>query len=207
MNEPLNTTENTSLNSLHIIQYLSKFITRAFLIAILCFMCLFGAVLMLYLGDLLVNSHNGTYKNPLFSAYVIVSESMVPTIKINDAIVVKRDDHDQYNVGDIITFESSDVNYEGLTVTHRIVDKEGIGEENSVYTTKGDNNSIADPAAVYTNSIYGKVLFKIPKVGYVEQFFSKPTNFFICLLIPAVIFIVYELTRIGILMTKRKEMI
>ena len=207
MNEPLNTVENTSLNSLHIIKYLSKFVTRAFLIAILSFMCLFGAILMLYLGDLLVNSRNGTYKNPLFSAYVIVSESMVPTIEINDAIVVKRDDHDKYNVGDIITFESSDINYEGLTVTHRIVNKEGVSKESSVYTTKGDNNSVADPASVYTDSIYGKVLFKIPKVGYVEQFFSRPTNFFICLLIPAFIFVIYELTRIGILITRKKEMI
>ena len=191
-------------NQIYVVSYITRFVTRAFLISILCFMILFSVVITCYLGDLLINSKSGKPKNPLFSTYVIVSPSMVPTIKINDAIVIKRVDNDGYKIGDIITFTSSDINYKNLMVTHRIVNKENISYKNSVYTTKGDNNLRVDPSSVQTNAIHGRVLFKIPKVGYIKDFFSKPINYFLCLLIPAIIFILYDVLRIFIMMYKKK---
>lgn len=98
------------------ITFMSNFVLRAFLIALLCLLLGFGLIMVVYLGDLLIKD-----KSPLFSTYVIVTPSMVPTIEIDDAIVVKRVDNDKYRVGDIITFESNDSNYEGLAVTHIIV--------------------------------------------------------------------------------------
>ena len=178
------------------IQYLLYFITRSFLIAVLLMMCFITFLFGIYFVDLSIHSDN-----PLFGAYVIVSPSMVPTIKINDAIIIRRIDHDNYKIGDIITFSSNDTQYKGLTVTHRIVDKEvKIEGENSKYTTKGDNNYIADPAPVLTNDIYGRVLFKIPKIGYIQSYLSKPVNFFKCLFIPGILFVLYEMGRIFILL-------
>ena len=185
------------------VRYLTHFVARAFLISVLCLMIIFFCLITVYLGDLMINSSNGNKKNPLFSAYVIVSPSMVPTIMINDAIVVRRVDNDKYKIGDIISFASSDMNYKGLIVTHRIVDKESLGPEASLYTTKGDNNEVVDPTSVSTSSIYGRVMFKIPKVGYIQSFFSKPINFFICLLIPAMIFIFYDIGRIFFVMHRK----
>ena len=182
------------------IQYLSYFVARSFFLAILCFVCFLTFLFMLYFVSLSINS-----KNPIFGTYIIVSPSMVPTIKINDAIVIKRENNDKYNVGDIITFSSSDSQYEGLTVTHRIINKVDEAEGISKYTTKGDNNYIADAVPVTTNDIYGKVLFKIPKIGYVQNFFSKPTNFFLSLLIPGIIFAFYEIARIFIMLLYEKE--
>ena len=143
-------------------------------------------------------------KNPLFGAYVIVSPSMVPTISVNDGIVIKRVDNDQYDVGDIITFVSNDANYKGLLVTHRIVHKKSITKNESIYTTKGDNNSLEDSAYVMTDAICGKVLFRIPKIGYVKDFFSKPIHYFLCLLIPAFIFVFYDIHRIISLFKKKR---
>lgn len=195
---------NKKLNHrIYVISYLSHFVTRAFLISILCFMVIFSLIVVVYVGDLLVNSKSGNNKNPLFSTYVIVSPSMVPTIMINDAIVIKRVDNDSYNIGDIITFASNDINYKGLMVTHRIVKKENLSYKSSIYTTKGDNNLRIDPTSVQTDSIRGRVLFKIPKVGYIKEFFSKPINYFLCLLVPAVIFILYDIGRIFIIMYRR----
>ena len=190
-------------NKIYIFSYLTRFVTRAFLIAILCFVLMFGVLIALYAGDLLINAKDGN-KTPLFSTYVIVSPSMVPTIKINDAIVIKRVDNDGYKIGDIITFTSSDLRYKDLMITHRVVNKENISYKNSVYTTKGDNNQRVDPASVQTNAIHGRVLFKIPKVGYIKDFFANPSNYFICLLIPTVVFIIYEFGRILIAVYKRK---
>ena len=136
-------------------------------------LALFYFILVVYLLDLFINVSNSGYKAPLFSTYTIVSPSMVPTININDAIVVKRIDNDKYRIGDIITFSSQDINYEGLTVTHRIVNKQFFTEEESIYTTKGDGNEIVDPSKVTTKSIYGRVLFKIPKIGCIQEVLSN----------------------------------
>lgn len=180
--------------------YMSHFVLRSFLIALLCLLIGFGLIMFVYLGDLLIKD-----KSPLFSTYIIATPSMVPTIKIDDAIVIKRVDNDKYNVGDIITFSSRDVHYEGLAVTHRIVEKHNIGDKSSVYTTKGDNNPVIDPVSVKTDSIYGRVLFKVPQVGKIQEFFSHPANFLICLLVPAIIFVLYDMTKIFVIMKKKKK--
>jgi signal peptidase len=180
--------------------YVSHFVLRAFLIACLCLLLGFGLIVFVYMSDMLIKG-----KNPLFSTYIIATQSMVPTIKIDDAIVVKRVDGDKYKVGDIITFESSDSNYEGLAVTHRIVEKHSLDDKTSVYTTKGDNNEVIDPVSVKTEDIYGKVLFKVPYAGKLQDFFSNPANYLYCLLIPAIIFIIYDLTKIYGVMKKKKK--
>ena len=197
--------DNTINSPFQKIKYLSHFIARAFLIAVFCMMILISLIVFIYLGDLLFNVQTGHTNNPLFSTYVIVSESMVPTIEINDAIVVKREKDESYHIGDIITFNSSIKNYEGQAITHRIVDKETYTDQSSIYTTKGDNNSRVDPSPVKTESIYGKVLFKIPNAGTIQNYFSKPSNFFLALIIPAMLVILYDIVRIMIAMKKRKE--
>ena len=176
------------------IKYLSFFITRAFLIAILILMSFSCLLLVCYFSDYYLNSKNSN-KSPLFGAYVIVSKSMVPTINVNDAVVIKRIDNDDYKVGDVITFDSSLVNYNGVAVTHRIIEKEQLRSNESLYTTKGDNNHNKDSSLVETKDIYGKVLFKIPYVGYIQDFLEKPYTYLLALLIPLTMYIVYKLFR------------
>ena len=149
------------------------FLVSILIIIILLIFFLFG----LYLKDYYTHKDNGKLKRPLYSFYIIVSGSMNPTIHINDGVFLKRLDHDQYKVGDIITFLPEEENYRGMTVTHRIVKKEKISDDESVYTTKGDNNSKIDIGKVSTKSIYGKVLFIIPRVGSIKDFFLKPINY------------------------------
>lgn len=187
------------------IKYITSFVMRSLLITILCFMSLISLVFAIYYGDLLISTKNGITNNPLFGAYIIVSPSMVPTININDAIVIKRMDHDKYKIGDIITFTSADVNYSGKKVTHRIIEKKKYSNEKSLYKTKGDNNNIADSNLVNTSDIYGKVLFKIPGVGKLQSLVASPTNFFLSLLIPAFAVLLYDMTRIFTMMSKRKN--
>lgn len=186
------------------IHYLIYFVVRSFLITVFCFISLLCFAFLLYFGDLLISTSKGNPKNPLFGVYLIVSPSMVPTIKINDAIIIKRIDHDKYNIGDVITFSSSDASYSGKAVTHRIVNKKNASIDESIYTTKGDNNMQVDKALVKTEDIYGRVLFKIPAVGKMQALVSSPARFFLSLLIPAIILLIYELSRIVFMMSKRK---
>lgn len=178
------------------IRYLSYFVARAFLIAVLCLMIILFVFLAVYFGDLFLNVKSGNYNSPLFNGYVIVSPSMVPTIEINDAIIVKRENDKGYHIGDIISFFSTEYDNNGMVVTHRIVDKSTVDFNQSNYTTKGDNNPIPDRRGVNTSNVYGKVYFIIPKLGYIQSFLAKPINFVICLLVPVIIVVVYDVIRI-----------
>ena len=50
------------------------------------FFVIFGLCIAGYFLDLFINVKTGNYDYPLFSGYVIVSKSMVPTININDVL-------------------------------------------------------------------------------------------------------------------------
>lgn len=89
----------------------------------------------------------------------VVSNSMLPVIERGDAVVVKKTNTD-LKVDDIISFSSN-----GRNTIHRIVEIEEI-DGIIYYHTKGDNNNAEDTSLVPVNNIYGKVLFKIPYIGY-----------------------------------------
>ena len=153
--------------------------------------------------DLFYNLQQGNAKTPLFGFYVIVSPSIFPTINVNDAIVVHRQEGSEIDVGDIITFSSTDSSYPGLTVTHRVVKKDSVDSNSYVFRTKGDNNFSEDPSLVKDENIYGKVIFKIPNVGYVRQFLSTGIGFVLLVVFPCVVIILSEIRRI-IRLTKLK---
>lgn len=182
--------------------YLSHFIAKAFLLAVFGIISLICLIVVVYFGDVFINLQRGVYKYPLFGAYVIVSPSMVPTINVKDAVVVKRSDEDELKIGDIITFSSTDARYTGLTITHRIVDKKN-SNGNMLFRTKGDNNTLEDKASVATDNIYGKVILKMPMVGYLQEFFSKPINFIIVFVGIISIVLVYDGLRIVYLINRK----
>lgn len=102
-----------------------------------------------------------------YKIYVIMSGSMVPEININDGVIIKESK--EYNVGDIIAFESKS----GKSVTiHRVID---IQEENGqkLYKTKGDGNNIEDRDLVQQDQIKGKSVGKIKNAGNILNFIMK----------------------------------
>ena len=177
------------------IKYLFSFFTRSFLYAIFAFFIIFGLFMTAYFGDLFYNFSQGNNKLPLFNAYVIVSPSMVPTIMVNDAIIVKREEGLTLNIGDIITFSSVDPSYPGLTVTHRIIGKQKSKDGNYIFRTKGDNNNVADPTLVNENSVYGKVIMKIPKLGYIRKFLLTSYGFMFGVVLPAFMIICFDIVK------------
>ena len=172
------------------IKYYSHVITRGFVIAVCIFFLLLFTYLIIYLGDQYLGVKTGSSKMPMFGAYVIVSPSMIPTINVNDGIVVQRINNDNnLNIGDVITFESNDISYDGLTVTHRIVGKQMIQSGEYVYRTKGDNNISVYSAIVRFSDIYGKVIMKIPMIGYIYNFLTTTFGFIVSIIIPISIII------------------
>jgi signal peptidase len=100
---------------------------------------------------------------------------------------------DFYAVGDIITFgEDSKVQ---IPTTHRIVSIRDVGGEPQ-YTTKGDANNAPDPDETPMSKVIGKVLLAIPYAGYILDFARQPIGFTFLIVIPALVIIIDETTRI-----------
>lgn len=135
-------------------------------------------------------------KTPPISLYTIISPSMTPNIKVYDVVVVKTTDTSALQVGDVISFYSNNVYFDGKPITHRIVEKYNT-EEGISYRTKGDANAVVDNDYVYEQNIVGKVIFKIPALGRVQFFLASQGGWFIAILIPALAVISYDIVKIA----------
>ena len=175
------------------IKYILHFVVQTILYAIIVLFLIVAFFLVIYFVDLVYNVKSGNNKKPLFDAFIIISPSMVPTIKINDAIIIRREDGEYLDIGDIITFSSTDPSYAGLTITHRIVGKQESQGGKYIFRTKGDNNNSEDPALVQQSNIYGRVILKIPKLGLVRQFLTTSYGFVFAIVIPALTIVILDI--------------
>jgi signal peptidase I len=104
---------------------------------------------------------------------VFRSGSMSPAIHTGDLAVARTVDASDLKVGDIVSV----VNAEGNRVTHRLVNVARQGNARQL-TLKGDANKVAD-AEVYTVKKAERVLFDIPKAGYVVNAAASPGGVFV----------------------------
>lgn len=130
----------------------------------------------------------------------VQSNSMEDTFSTGDLLLaeVTNDPGETYEVGDIVTFPI-EINGESVLNTHRIV--EAIDDDSiTYYKTQGDNKntnpepdtdlqSAATIVAKYTGT-------KISGLGNVLSFIRTQLGFFLCVLLPMIIFFVYEAIRV-----------
>ena len=123
--------------------------------------------------------------------FYVVSGSMEPELPVGCLVIAKHSDSG-YEIGDVITFISSDPGIAGSTNTHRVIDKE-VEEDGSVwYMTKGDANSVPDPVGVREDAVIGKVIFhtgKLTFIGDLLGFIWTPMGFVILILIPVLLIV------------------
>ena len=125
-----------------------------------------------------------------FTPLTVESESMAPTFDENDLIIIKKSDPATLQVGDIVTFHTIIDNQYALN-THRIVSINQVDGLNS-YTTKGDNNEFADQHVIADGDIVGKYVGKIPYMGKVISFLSTTWGFLIVIVLPMLLFFIYQ---------------
>ena len=102
--------------------------------------------------------------------------SMEPAIPVHSFLITDDVDPESLQVGDIITFRSTEPNLEGALNTHRIT---SVYEENGqlMFRTKGDANAVEDSEPVAAVNVVGKVvfvLFFIPKFAYNAVILCEP---------------------------------
>lgn len=174
-----------------------KFTVSVLSYALFIWLLLIGGTLLLYVADIKIRAAKGDYSAPVFNAYVVLSGSMLPEIKIKDIVVTKKIAAEELEIGDIITFIAPDSRYGGISITHRILDKyydESLGTY--TYRTKGDNNNTADSSLVPNDNILGKVILKIPKLGYLQDLLSSKGGLIIVVLIPCLVILSYDIMKL-----------
>lgn len=122
---------------------------------------------------------------------VVKSGSMEPTIKTGSLVIDKTESN--YKIDDIVTFKNRDKPTE--TTTHRIIGEEVISNI-KIFQTKGDANETPDSAKLLPDQIMGKVIFKLPLLGYVVAFSRTWPGVIILIIIPATIIIYDEINNI-----------
>ena len=204
MKQYFDTNHDDVVSVKEIVQFFLHFITKVFLYVVFLLLIIIFLLFIFYFVDLLYNVRSGEDKPPLFDAYVIVSPSMVPTIKVQDAIIIGRVDPNDLEQGDIISYLATDSYYSGKVITHRIIGIEEASDGTLLFRTKGDNNNVADGTLVDEDNVYGKALFRIPMLGYIRQFLSTYFGWILCIALPLLYLIMTEVIRVRKLLNQKK---
>ena len=125
-----------------------------------------------------------------YTPMVVKTDSMAPTFYSGDLILIKKCDTSKLTEGDIICFHTI-INNEYALNTHRI-EKIDENENMRSYTTKGDNNAIADTHIISDGDIVGKYVGKLSKFGHVMDFLSSSMGFLIVIVLPMLLFFIYQ---------------
>ena len=176
------------------VKWLFNYMASILMYSILVMLIGVGILLAAFYIDFKFKTKN--LETPLYGAYVIVSGSMEPLIKIKDAVLIKRVDSDnELKQGDVVTYRATDPTYYGILVTHRIVDiKEKNGKK--IYVTKGDHNETVDRSPIDFNQITGKVVMRIPKIGYIKYFLVSSYGWIIAIVIPSLLVIIMDIYKL-----------
>jgi signal peptidase len=156
-------------------------------------------------------------KVPTFGGYaplIVLTDSMSPTIKAGDLIVVKSVDASKVKEGDVISFFDP-ASSGTAVVTHRVLKQnkteednlpawhnmdnlpgiEGSGE-NLIFRTQGDFNNAADEDPVPASKLVGVWTgINLKGAGNVAMFLQSTPGLILCIGVPIVILVAYELIR------------
>ena len=162
--------------------------------------CIIILFLIIFNLTLLIETYINPNKLPSFlgiKSFVIVSESMEPTIMTNDVIFITKASEENLKVGDIISFHVGD-----YINTHRIIRLEEKNGED-VYITKGDNNETEDRGYVEFQDIEGKYVFKLSGFGTITKILRSKITLVVLLIL--LILISYHEVNVSKRKLKRKE--
>lgn len=183
-----------------ILNRIGKIISSAIFIVLMMIIVL----IVIYLVRVKLLANNDKLGEVRTNFYTIVSQSMYPTIEAGDIVITYRNDNNNYNVGDIITFVSTSSVSNGVIITHKVVEVVSLNGE-YFYRTKGDNNSTPDPTLVDSKNVIGKVIFRVPKAGFIQQFLVTKTGWIVAIVLPCCGIIIYDILKMFRVMSKKKK--
>ena len=112
---------------------------------------------------------------------VVRSGSMHPAIDTGDIVAVHPIAPASARIGDIVTFKSH-----GKLTSHRVRSIERHGASLS-FLTQGDANSGQEHWSVPANGRIGRVMYRVPKLGFVVVQVQTPAGRFVLIILPALL--------------------
>lgn len=119
----------------------------------------------------------------------VLTGSMEPSIGKDSVVINKWIQDRDLKEGDIVTFQKP--TDRDVFITHRIQE---VKKTTPLYKfqTKGDANETTDFWEITQANVEGKVIFVIPYLGYLIEFFKTPIGFILIVVLPLLIFIIKE---------------
>lgn len=156
------------------------------------FKFLIFTLLVLYIAFVIYQRVSGNA--PLFGyrVFTVASGSMTPAYNINDVIFVKEVDVDTLKVGDDIAYNGERAGFEGLIITHRIINIEKTSDGGRRIFTQGIANENEDPS-INDDQIIGKVLGKVFIINQLNHAVKSTWGFFFLIFLPLFLVIVLEI--------------
>lgn len=116
-------------------------------------------------------------KSPsLFGYHVfrVSSDSMEPTLKVKEIILVKEVKPEEVSTGDIVTYVGERGEFKDLTITHRVYS--GPTKHGDTYwlTTKGDKEGAEPDPEIPFDRVEGKYIRSLPVIDKMYTFFLSP---------------------------------
>ena len=124
---------------------------------------------------------------------IVLTDSMFPEIEKGDLIICHTLDASEVKEGDVISFFDPAGNGTSI-VTHRVI--EIINENGKLsFRTKGDGNNAEDKDPVPAENLVAAYDFRIPNAGYVAVFMQSTEGLLVCVVLPIVLLIGYDVIR------------
>lgn len=119
---------------------------------------------------------------------------------------VSESEAKNFKVGDIISFrDRTIVNGKYVINTHRIIAVNGEEGNPTSYTTHGDNNPESMTETVLPSEVIGVFQSKSGGIGHVFLFMSTSAGFFVCVVLPTLLIVVYCAVNLILVIRKEKK--
>jgi signal peptidase len=126
-------------------------------------------------------------------SFSVMSGSMEPTVSTGDLVVAMPIGPEAARSGDIVTF--TDPQRKERLLTHRVASSVRRGDSYS-FVTKGDANKTVERWSVAADGRIGRVVFRIPKLGYLMTLGGSPPVRIALILLPVLLLAGFALSAI-----------
>ncbi len=123
-----------------------------------------------------------------------------------DLIIIKTvQNSTEIKNGDVITFTSFNPDSYGKTLTHKVKEVKYVNGKPVGYVTYGVKTGVIDQVVVKPENVIGVYQFKVPKVGSFFSFLKTPKGYYVSILFPCALLLIFFSVRMGRSYEKKKS--
>ena len=160
-------------------------------------LCVLLIPLLIVNVTMIIQSYANKDEVPSFlgvTPLIVLSGSMEPQILEGELIFSTHIDPDDVREEMVISFFDP-LSTTGTIVTHKVVEIIDDGDGTVSWRTRGINNNSNDSALVPEENLVGRYRFGIPFAGYVAMFMQSTPGLVVCVAVPLVLFVGYDMLR------------